>query len=124
MSSLSTHVLDSVTGRPAEAMTVRLEALAETGADTVGADTVGAAGLWRSVGTGRTDADGRLTDWGAGLSGPGVYRLTFQTGDWFAEVNRQCFYPEVTVTFTVDTDRHYHVPLLLAPYAYSTYRGS
>jgi 5-hydroxyisourate hydrolase len=53
-----------------------------------------------------------------------VHRLTFATGDWFAATGQTGFYPEVTVAFTVTEDRHHHVPLLLSPYAYSTYRGS
>ena len=110
MTSLSTHVLDSATGTPATGMAVRLERRDETG--------------WTEFGTGVTDPDGRLKDWGAAVMTPGEHRLTFETGSWFAAQDRECFYPEVTVAFTVKDDRHYHVPLLLAPYAYSTYRGS
>jgi len=110
MSSLSTHVLDSATGTPAAGMSVRLEAAEDAG--------------WRSLGTGVTDPDGRLKRWDEDRVQPGRYRLTFDTGRWFAERNRDCFYPEVIITFTVSDDGHYHVPLLLAPYAYSTYRGS
>lgn len=113
MSSLSTHVLDSVSGRPAAGMAVALEVLEEAG--------------WRDVGKGITDADGRLRDFGPESFDQGTYRLTFATGAWFAELEQETFYPEATITFTVDedgTDGHYHVPLLLAPFAYSTYRGS
>ncbi len=116
MSSLSTHVLDSATGRPAEGMAVTLSARVEADRHE--------GPLWRPVGVGRTNPDGRLTEWGPGLSGPGTYRLTFDTESWFAARDRECFYPEVSITFTVNDDSHYHVPLLLAPYAYSTYRGS
>lgn len=70
-----------------------------------------------------TDPDGRLKSWGDAGINPGRYRLTFDTGAWFAERERECFYPEVVITFTV-RDGHHHVPLLLAPFAYSTYRGS
>jgi 5-hydroxyisourate hydrolase len=76
---------------------------------------------WHSVATGATDADGRLRFPDAVPAGG--YRLTFATGAWFAARGTQSFYPEVTVTFTV-ADGHYHVPLLLSPFAYSTYRGS
>ncbi len=98
--SFSTHVLDAVTGRPAEGVAVRLEHAGEVVAD------------------GRTDADGRIKGWNPG---PGVNRVVFDTGAYLADT----FYPEVVITFTVtDPAAHYHVPLLLSPFAYSTYRGS
>ncbi|MFC4119462.1 hydroxyisourate hydrolase [Nonomuraea zeae] len=98
--SFSTHVLDAVTGRPAAGVRVRLE---HEG---------------RTVAEGRTDDDGRLKGWDPG---PGVHRVVFDTGAYL----RETFYPEVVITFTVtDPGQHYHVPLLLSPYAYSTYRGS
>lgn len=103
--TLSTHVLDAALGRPAVDVAVRLDrdgvVLAEA----------------------RTDADGRVRELGA-LSA-GTYRLTFDTGGYFAATGQQGFYPEVAVTFAVtDAERHHHVPLLLSPFAYSTYRGS
>ncbi len=104
--SVSTHVLDSVLGRPAAGIAVRLLA---------GEDLL-AAGV--------TDRDGRarLTD---EATGAGTHRLVFATGPWFAEQGREAFYPEVVLTFAVvEPAEHHHVPLLLAPYAYSTYRGS
>jgi 5-hydroxyisourate hydrolase len=113
VSTLSTHVLDSTTGRPAAGMPVGLETVAQD-----------AGRSWVPLGSGVTDRDGRLTDWGGASIGPGTYRLTFATGPWFAERSRECFYPEVAITFTVNDECHFHVPLLLAPYAYSTYRGS
>lgn len=107
--SLSTHVLDAMTGRPAAGVAVRLESRVDDG--------------WRTVAEGRTDADGRI---GAlGDPGQGVHRLRFDTGAHFATAGVETFYPEVTVTFTVvDAGAHHHVPLLLSPFAYSTYRGS
>jgi 5-hydroxyisourate hydrolase len=103
--SLSTHVLDAVTGRPASGVEVS----------------------WFSgalVATRQTDADGRITEWGAEL-GLGVHRLVFATGAWFAARQQPTFYPEVSVAFEVtDAGAHHHVPLLLSPFAYSTYRGS
>jgi 5-hydroxyisourate hydrolase len=108
---LTTHVLDAATGSPAPGVAVAL-------ATASGAPVAEAT----------TDADGR-----AGL-GPeqlsaGVYALTFATGAYFAAHGVDTFYPSVTVTFSVEvaddgTSRHYHVPLLLSPFAYSTYRGS
>ena len=107
MASLSTHVLDTSAGRPAAGLAVTLE-----GAD----GTVIAEGV--------TDADGRVGDLVDGLA-DGDLRLRFDTGTWFAGQGVTAFYPEVVVTFTVtDPGQHHHVPLLLSPYAYSTYRGS
>jgi 5-hydroxyisourate hydrolase len=104
--SVSTHVLDSVSGRPAAGVAVRLFAGEELLAEGV------------------TDADGRcrLVD---GAPGEGTHRLVFATGPWFAEQGRESFYPEVVLSFAVrEPAEHHHVPLLLAPFAYSTYRGS
>lgn len=104
--SLSTHVLDTGSGEPAAGVPVRLERATEGG--------------WRLVSSGETDADGRLRD----LVPPqewhtGTYRLTFDTAA------RSAFFPEVSVVFFVaEPSRHHHVPLLLSPYGYSTYRGS
>jgi 5-hydroxyisourate hydrolase len=112
--TLSTHVLDATTGRPAADVQVRLER--------------GADGGWAPASQGQTDADGRLRLAGAGGGAefePGVYRITFATGAYFAARGVATFYPEVTITFEITRrDEHYHVPLLLSPYAYSTYRGS
>jgi 5-hydroxyisourate hydrolase len=107
--SLSTHVLDATSGRPAAGVSVRVEQWAD--------------GEWRSATEARTDGDGRV---GAlGDPGEGVHRLCFDTGAYFAAAGVDTFYPEVTVTFTVvDAGAHHHVPLLLSPFAYSTYRGS
>lgn len=111
MSSLSTHVLDAGTGTPATGM--RVEVLAADG-----------VGDWSRIAAGVTDDDGRVPGLvGEGLA-HGTYRITFDTGDWFAAQDVTGFYPEVVITFLVDTERHYHVPVLLSPFAYSTYRGS
>lgn len=104
--SVSTHVLDSVLGRPAAGIAVRLFA---------------GEGL---LAEGVTDREGRcrLTE---DATGAGTHRLVFATGQWFAEQDREAFFPEVVLTFAVaEPADHYHVPLLLAPFAYSTYRGS
>lgn len=108
MATLSTHVLDSGTGRPAEGVGVVLEREGVV--------------LARAA----TDADGRIREWGSDvIVTTGTFRLTFGTGQWFEQQGRECFYPEVTVTFRiVDEAGHFHVPLLLSAYAYSTYRGS
>ena len=110
--TVSTHVLDNVTGRPAAGVVVALERLA---------DSV----HWTAVGTGTTDADGRVASLAPDGAAPGTYRLVFATGAWFAAAGQESFYPEVTIAFAVAADDgHLHVPLLLAPFAYSTYRGS
>lgn len=101
---VSTHVLDAALGRPAAGMAVRLER-----ADgTVIAQAV-------------TDEEGRVRD--LADPEPGDYRLVFSTGQWFAASGREAFYPEVAVMFHLG-EGHHHVPLLLSPYAFSTYRGS
>lgn len=111
--SLSTHVLDTSRGRPASGVEVFLE---RRGTD----------GGWQHVLAGVTDADGRISTLvPPGALGGGVYRLTFATGDYAAATGGTSFFPEVAVTFEVtDPDEHHHVPLLLSPYGYSTYRGS
>ena len=109
--SLSTHVLDAVEGRPAENVKVSWESWSD--------------GSWALVATRETDADGRIGEWGSAAPAVGVHRLVFATGAWFATRRQRTFYPEVPIVFEVtDTDAHHHVPLLLSPFAYSTYRGS
>lgn len=113
MSQITTHVLDISAGHPAENVPVLLE--------------VQASGLaWKQVGRGTTDKTGRCADL---LTSEklveGAYRLTFDTQTYFASKKTKTFYPQVTVAFTVrDASQHYHVPLLLSPFGYSTYRGS
>jgi 5-hydroxyisourate hydrolase len=109
MSTLSTHVLDTALGLPGQGIPVRLE-------------REGAA-----VASAVTDADGRVREFpaaGAPL-GPGSYRLTFSVGEYFKRAGRQTFYTTIVVEFTITKDsEHYHIPLLLSPFGYSTYRGS
>jgi 5-hydroxyisourate hydrolase len=116
--SISTHVLSAIDGVPAEGMGLRLERLDGAGADGASTGTL--------VGRGVTDGDGRCPALTEGLAlEPGRYRLRFETGAWFAGRATATFYPVVELTFTVtDAAAHCHVPLLLSPYAYSTYRGS
>lgn len=111
MGTLSTHVLDTTRGAPAEGVRVTLESAG------------GAAG--EPLGDGRTDADGRVAVVGPERLEPGDYRLRFASGDYFAAQGTTAFYPEVVVVFTIaDADQHYHVPVLLSPFGYTTYRGS
>jgi 5-hydroxyisourate hydrolase len=111
MSTVTTHVLDTSLGRPAAGVPVRLE------------EVIGGAPLL--VTQASTDDDGRVRELGpAGLS-PGTYRVVFDTAAYFARSGRRTFYPEVAVSFLIDSaNGHYHVPLVLSPFAYSTYRGS
>ena len=110
-SRVTTHVLDAVSGRPAAGVPVQLE---RRGGDT-----------WSEVAAGVTDDDGRIADFGPVDLDPGAYRVSFDTGAYFAGLGRSAFYPEVVISFTLDDPAaHYHVPLLLSPYAFSTYRGS
>ncbi len=108
MSSVSTHVLDAVSGGPAAGVPIAL---------------IGANGA--VLAAGHTDADGRNGDLGQGLLDAGVYRLRFDTAAYFAAIGISGFYPEIVIAFEITDDTaKYHVPLLLSPYAYSTYRGS
>jgi 5-hydroxyisourate hydrolase len=111
VSTLSTHVLDAVTGNPAAGVAVRLE---RRGDD--------AAGPWTDLAAATTDDDGRSRQFPP--LQPGVHRLVFDTAAWFRRSGQTGFYPEVAISFDVTEERHYHVPLLLSPFAYSTYRGS
>jgi 5-hydroxyisourate hydrolase len=112
MKSISTHVLDITRGRPAQGIPVTL--------DRKEGET------FARVALAKTDADGRVKDLVAeGKLTAGTYRITFDTGAYFAAQGIEGFYPEATVVFVIrDAEAHYHVPLLLSPFGYSTYRGS
>ena len=110
-SHVTTHVLDAARGVPASGVEVTLEQ--------------STAGSWTVIGTGRTDADGRISEFGPERVAAGRYRVTFDTGSYFAAQGTRTFYPEGAVVIEIDdVAAHYHVPLLLSPFAYSTYRGS
>ena len=113
MSGLTTHVLDLALGCPARGVRVRLERHTE-------------AGDWTPVAERVTDDDGRVRDFLAGAPlTPGRYQMRFGTGDYFRARGESAFHPEVPVIFEVgDPAQHYHVPLLLSAFGYSTYRGS
>jgi 5-hydroxyisourate hydrolase len=112
MSGITTHVLDTSRGRPAPSVRLAL--------------SVDDAGAWKELARGETDEDGRCkTLTPAAAIAAGRYKLTFETGAYFAGQRIETFYPEVSVVFEVkDPVAHYHVPLLLSPWGYSTYRGS
>jgi 5-hydroxyisourate hydrolase len=110
--TISTHVLDTSIGRPAAGVEIRLEYEA-------------IAGAWRPVTRAVTDEDGRAPALLHTMVVAGTYRLTFETGTYFSGRQVDSFYPRVSVDFVIrDPALHYHVPLLVTPYGYSTYRGS
>lgn len=112
MAGISTHILDTSRGKPASAVPVRLEFWQDN--------------MFCERGAGVTDSDGRNRALlGNSALIAGRYRLTFDTHAYFSALDLSAFYPEVQVVFDiVDTTQHYHVPLLLSPFGYSTYRGS
>ncbi len=113
-SPITTHVLDTSRGTPAVALKVVLEV--NTGSKE-----------WKELGRGETNTDGRINDLlrSDAVVPAGVYRLTFLTGPYFRSIGVEGFYPAVVVQFEIKKpNSHYHVPLLLSPYGYSTYRGS
>ena len=110
-SHITTHVLDTAAGRPAAGVGVTLWSRQD--------------GDWEQIGEGTTDADGRVAGLGPEQVPAGTYRIDFATGEYFAATGTETFFPTVSLTFALaDTAQHYHVPLLLSPFAYSTYRGS
>jgi len=124
VSAVSTHVLDIANGCPAVGMRVRLERVAAWGGQ------IAPAG--EEIAAASTDAEGRIASLGPEVIAPGTYRLIFDTGGYLArhrgnargDSYTAAFFPEVTVTFAVADCEHYHVPLLMSPFGYSTYRGS
>ncbi len=114
MSPITTHVLDTARGTPAGGIAVILE-------------VPDGAHRWSELARGTTGADGRVSVFDPPLDRikPGIFRLRFATGDYFAALRAASFYPEVQVVVRIDDPaQHYHIPLLLSPFGYSTYRGS
>ena len=112
MNTISTHILDVTLGKPAQNVTVRLDKSNDN--------------AWQNIGEGKTNADGRIANFNESFSlEEGLYRLTFETAEYFQTIDSKTFYPIVQIAFEVSNqDEHYHVPLLLSPFGYSTYRGS
>lgn len=107
MSQVTTHILDTSVGRPAPGVAVEL----------CRGDDVIASGV--------TDADGRIGELGPASLETGTYRLCFAVGEYFQQTGRETFYPGISIDFSVvDLEQHYHVPLLISPFGFSTYRGS
>lgn len=109
--SISTHILDASTGKPAGEVKVLLKQAAPDGYTTLDEQL--------------TNADGRISDFAVGALSAGDYQLTFMINAYFSRSGTDCFYPKVSIDFTIaDASQHFHVPLLISPYSYSTYRGS
>ena len=115
-SPITTHILDTSVGRPAVGVSVSIERKVQSGDGS----------NWESLGDGVTDDDGRVKDLlPAETLLAGIYRIHFAIGEYFESGGREAFYPEATIVFEVkNPQEHYHVPLLLNPYGFSTYRGS
>ena len=114
MSPITTHILDTSGGLPAVGVAATLEQQRNDGS-------------WTELARGVTNEDGRITNLlsAAVTLVPGLYRLRFATAKYFQALGQPCFFPEVLIVFQIDDPaRHLHVPLLLSPYGYTTYRGS
>jgi hydroxyisourate hydrolase len=109
---LTTHVLDTAIGKPGKDISIRLQ--------------IPVNGVWQTVAQGITNNDGRIADLLPAQKSlaHGNYKLVFDTGNYFSAQKIKGFYPEVEIQFIVFDDTHYHVPLLINPFGYSTYRGS
>ena len=112
MSQITTHVLDTSIGKPAQGISIQLEQ--------------NISGNWKKIADGITNVDGRIADLlpKEKIADAGIYRLIFDTASYFKKQNIKTFYPNVTIEFEITDATHYHVPLLLNPFGYSTYRGS
>ncbi len=113
MTQITSHILDTSQGAPAASVLITL--MQQQDDD------------WLMLGSGDTDADGRVADFTGEVEAlaAGIYKLTFYLSDYYKALNQKCFYPYVDVVFEIAGDgQHYHVPLLLNPFGYSTYRGS
>ncbi len=113
MSQITTHILDTSKGKPAKKVTVHLEKPNKDDS-------------WENISSGLTDKDGRITNFlpDDEILEPGIYRLVFETSSYFSKQGVWGFYPSITIIFEIRDSQHYHVPLLLNPYGYSTYRGT
>jgi hydroxyisourate hydrolase len=112
MSQITTHVLDTSVGKPAENIFLFLEKFEDDS--------------WVKIAEGTTNEDGRVKSFLKANEKLdfGKYRITFETEKYFSQKNVKTFYPKITIEFYIYDDTHYHVPLLLGPFGYSTYRGS
>lgn len=113
MSQITTHVLNTSLGKPAANIEIALQEMGKTG-------------KWEDISRGKTNEDGRISNLLAHgiILSPGRYRMLFYTEPYFQALGIKSFYPEVSVVFTTVDNSHHHIPLLLNPFGYSTYRGS
>ncbi|KAF8216045.1 hypothetical protein K438DRAFT_1799982 [Mycena galopus ATCC 62051] len=128
-SPITCHVLDSSTGKPAEGVHIRLQ-------DFRPAEHDGGVDTFNPLAFGVTNADGRCLDLLPARDSseaqkadvalvPGTYKIVFKTKEYFERTGRKCFYPWVEITFVIENPaEHYHIPLLISPYSFTTYRGS
>ena len=111
MSQITTHILDTSQGKPAAGITIILYS--------------GSSDTWNEIARGKTNNDGRIADLlKKDLLPNGIYKMRFETKDYFDKKQVATFYPFVEIVFDINTNDHYHIPLLLNPFGYSTYRGS
>lgn len=112
MSQITTHILDTAQGRPAPGITIILFG--------------GENDQWHELARGKTNTDGRVTNLldKETILQNGIYKLRFETKDYFDKNAIPTFYPYVEIVFDIQSNEHYHVPLLLNPFGYTTYRGS
>lgn len=112
MSQITTHILDTVIGKPVQGVTIILYAWQDL--------------EWEIIGSGITNQDGRIADLVSKdvIVAPGTYKIAFHTGAYFKRSSIQTFYPHIEITFEITGSEHYHIPLLVSPFGYSTYRGS
>lgn len=108
---LSSHILDINRGAPAEGVAISLSRMSEDN-------------VWTVIDEKVTDENGRVKDFLEGTGNAGIYKLTYHVGDYFDALGQDSFYPFVEVVFEIKDDSHYHVPITLSPYGYSTYRGN
>lgn len=111
MSQITTHILDTSTGKPAAGIEIVLEEQSSG---------------WKKIAEGKTNQDGRISDLISkdAILNPGIYRMIFSVKDYFSASGTKSFYPKVSIEFEITDSSHYHIPLLISPYGYSTYRGS
>ncbi|MEO6693666.1 MAG: hydroxyisourate hydrolase [Ignavibacteria bacterium] len=112
MSNITTHVLDLTNGTPAEGIKAKLFFYENS--------------VWKQIAHGTTGRDGRILDLmdKAELLRKGIYKMEFKTGDYYDQKKIKSFYPYIEITFTINDEEHYHIPLLLNAFGYTTYRGS
>ena len=134
MSQITTHILDTTKGRPAQGVTIVLYkgethtslAIDEYKGERSDPYPYSYRDGWKEIARGITNTDGRITDLLKKdiVLQPGIYKMRFETEEYFAKDNIITFYPYVEIVFDITTDEHYHIPLLINPFAYSTYKGS